>query len=63
MNPRLIGLVIPAALLLAIIYAARATWGDIQAKRWAWAGIGVLTMLTSIAALILIVLVLSQPAY
>lgn len=54
MNPRLFALAIPAALLLASIYGIHATWRDIQARRWVWAGIGVLTTLAAILALALL---------
>jgi len=63
MNARvIIASLIPAALLLALIYGIRGTWRDIHAKRWVWAAVGALTTLTAILGLILIVLVFMQPA-
>ena len=64
MNARVaIAALIPAALLLALIYGLRGTWRDTRAKRWLWAAVGALTTLTAISGLILVVLIFMQPAY
>jgi hypothetical protein len=64
MNARvIIASLIPAALLMALIYGARGTWRDIRARRWVWAAVGALTALAAISGLILVVLVLTQPAW
>jgi|GEM_PF-2693298 len=64
MNARvIIASLIPAALLLALIYGIRGTWRDVQARRWAWAAVGALTTSAAIAGLILVALIFMQPAY
>lgn len=64
MSARLIiASVIPAALLMGLIYGVRGTWSDIQAKRRVWAAVGAFTTLTALSGLVLVVLLLMQPAW
>jgi hypothetical protein len=54
---------VPAALAAAAAYSAIKLWGDVAARRWALAALGLLSLLGLLGLLILLGLMLGSEPY
>ncbi|HEX9965647.1 MAG TPA: hypothetical protein VGB04_11765 [Allosphingosinicella sp.] len=53
----------PVALAACVAYSAIKLWGDVAARRYGLAVLGLLALLGSLGLAIILVLILAQPSY